>query len=475
MRLSLALLAALGAALAVLGPAEGAFPGSNGLIAFTCNTNQICVVNPDGSGEKTLINSGIDPAWSPGGTKLAFSDAGSVFTANADGSNQVDFEDQALHPSWFNNTTTLAFTDQVTGKIATKSTSAETDLSPGPGDDDAAVSPNGQTIVYDALVGSNYQLFKISTSGGTATQLTNDPNDHYAPAWSPDGASILYEDPLNGIYKIPAAGALNTTPPVVVSGDAHDPAYSPDGTKIVYATNAGALYVANADGSSPTIIVQSTLNANAPDWGSAALSTGGGGNSTPSDTVNGPTNTSYPVITLATGDSTPVVGHSLFASTGTWTGTFPISYTYQWKRCDPSDPINGSCFTISGATSSSYTPTPADYGMRLRVAVSATNTDGRHTQNSEVTAQTIAIAPKNTATPPITPGGTTRVGQALSVATGTWSGSSPIAFTYSWRRCNPTGDLPSCVAITGATSSSYTPTTADIGFSLRVWITGTNV
>jgi Ca2+-binding RTX toxin-like protein len=190
--------------------------------------------------------------------------------------------------------------------------------------------------------------------------------------------------------------------------------------------------------------------------------------------VNGPTNTSYPVITLATGDSSPVVGHSLFASTGTWTGTFPISYSYQWKRCDPADPVNGECRDIANATSSLYTPTFADFGFRLRVAVSATNPDGRHTQNSEVTAPTIALAPKNTVTPPITPGGTNRVDQTLTVATGTWTGSTPIAFTYSWRRCNPVGDPGTCVAIPGATASTYVPTVADIGFSLRVWITGTN-
>jgi Ca2+-binding RTX toxin-like protein len=56
-----------------------------------------------------------------------------------------------------------------------------------------------------------------------------------------------------------------------------------------------------------------------------------------------------------------------------------------------------------------------------------------------------------------------------------WLGSPPFTFTYSWRRCNPVGDFASCVPIPGATDSTYTPTTADIGFSIRVWITGTNV
>src|SRR5204863_457515 len=67
------------------------------------------------------------------------------------------------------------------------------------------------------------------------------------------------------------------------------------------------------------------------------------------------------------------------------------------------------------------------------------------------------------------------VDQALSLTAGTWDGSTPIAFTYSWRRCNPVGDLGSCVQIPGATAASYVPQVADIGFSIRVWITGSNV
>lgn len=478
-RLPLALLAALGAALLLLGPAQGAFPGANGVIAYTCG-GKICVVNPDGTNGTTLIASGVDPAWSPGGSKLAYSNGGSVYTANADGTNSVDFADQATQPTWSNDGLTIAFIDG-DGHVHIKSPSSSTPLT-STADYDPAISPDGTTIVYDDLVNGNFQLFKISTSGGTATQLTNDPNDHISPAWSPDGSTIVYENG-SGLAKIPATGSMNVTPTQVTTADSHDPAYSPDGTKIVYADGSGgggldviAASLVNGTSADATQIVAPTALASSPDWGSAALlSSGGGGSSTPSDTANGPTNTSYPVITLASGDSTPVVGHSLFASAGTWSGTFPISYSYQWKRCDPGDPVNGSCFTISGATSSFYTPTPTDYGMRLRVAVSATNPDGRHTQNSEVTAPTIALAPKNTATPPITPGGTNRVDQALSVATGTWSGSTPIAYTYSWRRCDPVGDLSSCVAIGGATSSTYTPTLADIGFSLRVWITGTNV
>lgn len=475
-RRSLVLLAAACGSLCLLGPANGAFPGTNGLIAYTCNTSQICKASPDGSGQSTLISSGTDPVWSPNGQKLAFVKNGSdLYTANADGTNQVLFESGGTQPAWSSDNSTIAFLN-TDGHIWTKSASSQQQVTNGT-DSQPAISPNGQKLAFVSATGGHLHIF-VATLGGsgipTPTQLTTGTNDEVHPAWSPDSNTILFQG-SDGLYKITCCAAGQTPVRVVNSTSAADPAYSPDGSKIVYTTddNGGALVVTDSSGGNPTTIVSSFSNATDPDWGTAAAPSSGP--PPPSDTTNGPTNTSYPVITETSGDSAPVVGHTLTASTGTWSGTFPISYTYQWKRCDGSDPVNGPCVAIVGATSSSYTVTPTDYGMRIRVAVSATNSDGRHTQNSEVTPVVTAIAPKNTATPPILPGGTNQVDQVLTVGTGTWSGSTPIAYTYSWRRCNPVGDPDTCVPIVGATAASYTPTVADIGFSLRVWIVGSNI
>jgi hypothetical protein len=188
--------------------------------------------------------------------------------------------------------------------------------------------------------------------------------------------------------------------------------------------------------------------------------------------VTPPVDTVAPTITLPTGETVPQLGDILFASVGTWSGTFPITFTYQWTMCQPADPLDGPCFGIPGATLSFFTVPASLYGMRIRVRITATNAAGSASLSSASTGIVTATAPSLSVTPPIEGGNT--VGQTVSVTTGTWTGSQPITYAYQWDRCDPVGDLTSCTPIPQATTSSYVPVPGDIGFSLRVYITATN-
>ena len=67
--------------------------------------------------------------------------------------------------------------------------------------------------------------------------------------------------------------------------------------------------------------------------------------------------------------------------------------------------------------------------------------------------------------------GTAEVGITLVATRGTWTGK-PTSFRFSWLRCDANG--AACVAIGGATAKIYTPTTADIGHTIRVTVTAKN-
>lgn len=168
-----------------------------------------------------------------------------------------------------------------------------------------------------------------------------------------------------------------------------------------------------------------------------------------------PNNTAEPTIS-----GRAEQGRNLTASAGSWTGTAPITFAYQWVRCgaDGGRPDGGDCAIVSGGTRRDYRLGTADIGFRMRVRVTATNSDGSRVAASNPTA-TVVGPPVNTAAP--FPRGSTVVGQVVTAEPGTWTGKSPISFSYRWLRCNSQGGA--CVPIGGATRSTYRLVSADVG------------
>ncbi len=180
-----------------------------------------------------------------------------------------------------------------------------------------------------------------------------------------------------------------------------------------------------------------------------------------------PSNTATPTISGTAQD-----GLVLTATSGTWSGSPVIHYTYQWKRCNSS---GGECVEIKEATGATYTAARNDIGHKLRVVVSAANAAGSVSSTSEPTGVVAEpAAPTNVEAPrfplfleswgePEFP-----VYQPIHPTPGTWTGDPTV--TYEWQRCDPT-----CTAIPSATSLLYTPRAADVGSKLNLVETATNV
>jgi len=87
---------------------------------------------------------------------------------------------------------------------------------------------------------------------------------------------------------------------------------------------------------------------------------------------------SLPVLSKApTVSGTTTVGKKLTAKPGTWSGTTPISYAYQWYACTSkvaaSATLSGTCTAIPLATSSTFTLAASQRTKYVMVRVTATN------------------------------------------------------------------------------------------------------
>lgn len=117
----------------------------------------------------------------------------------------------------------------------------------------------------------------------------------------------------------------------------------------------------------------------------ATLATAGGAAPTVAQQQYAPTNSSPPTIS-----GTAQERATLSAATGTWSGAAPITFGYQWQRCDGT---GGACAPIAGATAATYTLTSADVDRRIRVAVTASNGGGSSAAVSAPTATVTAAPP----------------------------------------------------------------------------------
>jgi TolB protein len=212
-----------------------------GKIVFeTATGGDIYTVNGDGS-NLTKITSGIDPSWSPDGSKITFARWGNanpgLFVINANGSNeQFIYGSQRIRgPRWSPNGKYIAFTQDKT--------------------------KNERNPLWKLGVIELNKFVDAETTKNTLTEPQCSATCN-VPSWTPDSQALFYADPNIGIMTtniISGSASLvlgpqgsyydtgaNVIRPILHMPQIQSAETSPDGKRIVYAQPAHDRWEVNA-------------------------------------------------------------------------------------------------------------------------------------------------------------------------------------------------------------------------------------
>lgn len=115
----------------------------------------------------------------------------------------------------------------------------------------ATFSPDGQSLLYSSTVGGNADIYQLSLSDGSTTQLTTLPSTEVQPSYAPDGRSFVYvSDKVRAgrprIYRYDFASKRAVH--IATSGYAASPQLSLDGTRMAYLNGRQAAIMTLASG-----------------------------------------------------------------------------------------------------------------------------------------------------------------------------------------------------------------------------------
>lgn len=281
-------------------PAQAAFPGGDGRLAFqreapAGNLTQTDIYTARANGRDvraltaTAEQNEFGPAWNATGTTIAFwrtrapFGPGSIWTMAADGSRQrrLTAGIDARDPAWNPTGTRIVFTLAEGGgmhlwTMRARDGGDRRQLTFGPGlDFEPAWSPDGTRIAFTrgSATGDPGDVYVLTLRTGAVRRLTADPAYDHQVAWSPDGRRIAFERDWaasSSIYTIDAGGSRARR---LTTGAFFDiaPAYSPDGRLIAFGTDRGGaflddLWVMRADGRHARPLVTSPVSEGFPDW-----------------------------------------------------------------------------------------------------------------------------------------------------------------------------------------------------------------
>lgn len=174
------------------------------------NLTRISFADYDTLGDYTRVWGGGLPAWSPDGTRIAFTfyrntyeeQEKEIYVIEADGTgltNLTNSPNEDWYPSW---------------------------------------SPDGSRIVFASWRDGDAEIYVMNADGTGQENLSMSPSLESVPSWSPDGAQIAFRSDREGVPQIylmaPDGFDVRVIPGHPES--CGSPAWCPDGTRLAFST-----------------------------------------------------------------------------------------------------------------------------------------------------------------------------------------------------------------------------------------------
>ncbi len=269
---------------------EGFF---NSRIAFASVTGpgrkDLFVMDFDGANLQRLTNNGsqnILPAWSPDGSKIAFTSFirgnPDLYMVSSAGGRPKRISDRAgvnMGAAWSPDGAKIAATLSQDGApqiylLGTEGSIVKklTDTSGPFINSSPAWSPDGSQLAFVSNRHGSPQIWTLPSGGGNATKLTRLGNYNQEPAWCPRCAqpTIAFtgrDEQAHFDCFLIRVGSGELIRLTEAQGQNQHPSWAPNGRALVVASSRGGLWITTADGKTQKQIYKGS--ADTPTWGPA--------------------------------------------------------------------------------------------------------------------------------------------------------------------------------------------------------------